>query len=162
MERDNQSARLTVAPAALLRRALAAIAVVMLLALSVRADVKRVSASANTWSAAGSLATGRSFHTATLLPNGKVLVAGGFNGSFLKSAELYDPVSNAWSPAAGMAAARGGHTATLLPNGNVLVAGGSDGTSAIGSAELYDPVANTWSPAASMTTVWPNEGCARS
>ena len=72
----------------------------------------------------GSLNTARYFHTATLLPSGKVLVAGGYNGSILSSAELYDPATGMWTPTTGpMINARDGHTATLLPNGKVLVAG---------------------------------------
>src|SRR6266513_3714758 len=92
----------------------------------------------------GSLATARagqpSGHTATLLPNGKVLVAGGgdINGIHA-SAELYDPASGAWSATGSLATARSGHTATLLPNGRVLAAGGGDGGSIHASAELYDP-----------------------
>ncbi len=67
-------------------------------------------------------------HTATLLPNGKVLVAGGFGSSGpLASAELYDPATGPWSPTGSLATARYVHTATLLPNGKVLVAGGDDG-----------------------------------
>src|SRR6266480_340416 len=58
----------------------------------------------------GSLATARNGHTATLLPNGKVLVAGGGNNS----AELYDPVSGTWSATGSFATARTFHTATLL------------------------------------------------
>ena len=105
----------------------------------------------NTWSDAGSLATARADHTATLLSNGKVLVAGGLVGGrgAVSSAELYDPVTNAWSSAASMAIARYWHTATLLGSGKVLVAGGSGGAA---SAELYDPASNTWSSAASMAT----------
>ena len=76
-----------------------------------------------TWTATGSLATGRYFHTATLLPNGKVLVAGG-GQRFSASAELYDPASGTWTATGSLATARYGHTATLLPNGKVLVAGG--------------------------------------
>src|SRR6478736_1712490 len=64
----------------------------------------------------GSLATARSGHTATLLPNGKVLVAGGFDGnSILRSAELYDPANGTWSATGSLASARAYHTATLLP-----------------------------------------------
>ena len=63
-------------------------------------------------------------HTATLLPNGKVLVAGGNNSGILTSAELYDPASGSWSATGSLNTARYQHTATLLPNGKVLVAGG--------------------------------------
>ena len=81
-----------------------------------------------TWNGTGSLAVARYDHTATLLPNGKVLVAGGYNdaaGGYLSTAELYDPASGAWSATGGLATTRVDHTATLLPNGKVLVAGGS-------------------------------------
>ncbi len=105
----------------------------------------------NSWSAAGNLINARDSHTATLLPNGKVLVVGGY---ILSTAELYDPGTNTWSAAASLATARAFHTATLLPNGTVLVAGGYGGTSGttLASAEIYDPTANTWSPAASLAT----------
>ena len=73
----------------------------------------------------GSLGTARHGHTATLLPNGKVLVAGGYSGSgSLASAELYDPATGTWSATGSLGTARDHHTATLLPNGKVLVAGG--------------------------------------
>ena len=75
----------------------------------------------------GSLATARANHTATLLPNGKVLVAGGLiynSSSSLASTELYDPASGTWTATGSLATARYVHTATLLPNGKVLVAGG--------------------------------------
>ena len=79
-----------------------------------------------TWTATGSLATARVLHTATLLPNGKVLVAGGDNcGDLaLASAELYDPASGTWTATGSLVTARAFHTATLLPNGKVLAAGG--------------------------------------
>ena len=78
------------------------------------------------WSATGSLNTARYDHTATLLPNGKVLVAGGLiTAAILASAELYDPASGTWSATGSLNTARDDHTATLLPNGKVLVAGGS-------------------------------------
>src|SRR5450759_38673 len=70
-------------------------------------------AATNTWSAAGSLITARQDHTATLLPSGQVLVAGGFNynsGNALASAELYDPATNTWSAAGSLTTARWGHT----------------------------------------------------
>ena len=80
---------------------------------------------AGTWSVTGSMGADREDFTATLLPNGKVLVAGGFsNSSFSNSAELYDPATGTWSVTGALARGRTGHTATLLPNGKVLVAGG--------------------------------------
>src|SRR4029077_5354145 len=73
----------------------------------------------------GSLNTSRFLHTATLLSNGKVLVAGGYNSTFLylASAELYDPASRTWADTGSLNTPREVHTATLLPNGKVLVAG---------------------------------------
>jgi Kelch motif len=72
------------------------------------------------FSSTGSLVTARYIHIATLLPNGQVLVAGGFDGSLLASAELYDPTSGIWTATDSLATARDGHTATLLPSGKVL------------------------------------------
>jgi hypothetical protein len=97
----------------------------------------------------------RQQHTATLLPNGMVLVTGGSaNFNPLASAELYDPASGNWTATGTLANARFEHTATFLPNGNVLAAGGF-GTSgidgiAIASAELYDPASGTWTATATL------------
>ncbi len=107
------------------------------------------------WSAIASLNTPHSYHTATLLKNGRVLVAGGcFSTCGIyagRTAELYDPVTGTWTPTGSMAIARAQHTAALLPNGKVLVSGGLTDLGAItASAELYDPATGTWSPAASM------------
>ena len=80
-----------------------------------------------TWTATGSLGTARDDHTATLLPSGKVLVAGGHNdGHSLSSAELYDPATGTWTATGSLGTARAYHTATLLPSGKVLVAGGDN------------------------------------
>jgi hypothetical protein len=87
-----------------------------------------------------------------LLPNGKVLVAGGYNGSFLTSAELYDPASGSWTATGSLNTARYLHTATLLPNGKVLVAGGSASGGYLASAELYDPANGTWTATSSLNT----------
>ncbi len=108
----------------------------------------------NTWSAAGSLITARNAHTATLLPSGQVLVAGGADtgGNALASAELYEPVTNTWSAAGNLAIARDFHTATLLPSGQVLVAGGFNIGGESANAELYDRATNTWSFAGSLIT----------
>ncbi len=118
-----------------------------------------------TWSTTGNLNTGRTAHTATLLANGKVLVAGGYNGFFplgstaLNSAELYDPDTGTWSTTGNLNTGRTAHTATLLANGKVLVAGGFDvavggydGFDDLNSAELYDPDTGTWSSSGNLNT----------
>jgi Galactose oxidase, central domain len=99
----------------------------------------------------GSLTTARSGHTATLLLDGRVLVAGGSPGE-LASAELYDPTSGTWTPTGSLTKGRTLHTATLLPDGKVLVAGGFDGTFSMVSAELYDPASGTWTPTGNLAT----------
>ncbi len=84
-----------------------------------------ISQAANTFENTGPLATARHSQTATLLPSGKLLVAGGASdSSYLASAELYDPASGTWTATGSLVTARYDHTATLLPNGKVLVAGG--------------------------------------
>ncbi len=77
------------------------------------------------------MATARYAHSATLLPNGQVLVAGGFSAS----AELYDPATGLWTSTGSMTTLRTGHSATLLLDGKVLVAGGSGFSGYLASAE---------------------------
>jgi hypothetical protein len=90
----------------------------------------------------------RASATATLLPNGQVLIAGGAGGS--TSTELYDPATNTLSAGPPMGQARYGATATLLPNGKVLIAGGNDGTNALSTTEFYDLATKTFAPGPSM------------
>ncbi len=102
----------------------------------------------------GKLNVRRFSQAATLLPNGKVLVAGGMeaNGKYDASAELYDARSGSFTTIASMTTARSCHTATLLPNGKVLIAGGSDGSGEhLASAELYDPATGTFHATGSLT-----------
>ena len=96
--------------------------------------------------ATGSLAMARESHTATLLFNGQVLVAG---GSELASAELYNPATGTWTVTGSLSQPRLRQSATLLPNGNVLVLSGSYD---LKLAELYDPASGTWSNTASLAT----------
>ena len=105
-----------------------------------------------TWAVTGSLNTPRAGHTATLLPNGQVLVSGGENATgFLAGAELYNPSTGQWTVTGDMAAPRINHQATLLPNGRVLVSGGNNTTGALASAELYNPSTGQWTTTGSMT-----------
>jgi Kelch motif/Galactose oxidase, central domain len=109
-----------------------------------------------------SMATARGAATATLLSNGKVLIAGGFatgsNDSAVNTTELYDPISNSFQAGPSMSDARGGAAATLLPNGKVLIAGGADGSGALASTELYDVGTNTIVPGPSMTVARQSAG----
>jgi len=108
------------------------------------------------WRRTGRPNTARYNHTATLLPNGMALVAGGFdnNNAASASAELYDPASRTWTATGSLNSARALHTATLLQNGMVLVAGGFDnnGQGVLASAELYDSASGTWTATGSLNT----------
>lgn len=104
------------------------------------------------WLPTGYMSVARSWHTATLLPGGTVLVVGGSNGvDSLASTELYDPSTRSWAMTGLLAGARGDHTATLLPDGKVLVAGGAAANAYVASAELYDPATGSWTATGSMS-----------
>jgi hypothetical protein len=99
------------------------------------------------FTATGSITTGRAFQTATLLADGRVLVAGGssdatfwsIGGTNLASAEIYDPNTGKFTATGSMRTARNSATANLLPDGRVLIAGGRMGSPSVAAPELYDP-----------------------
>ena len=104
-----------------------------------------------TFTATGTMAVGRLYPATALLPDGRVLVAGG-NGSAvaeqpLASAEIFDPKTGTWSTTGSMAAARDGLVAASLRDGRVLIAGGARDN----SAELFDPKAGTFGPTGPTT-----------
>jgi hypothetical protein len=100
--------------------------------------------------ATGSATVRRYLHTATLLPNGRVLVAGGWGDStgplYLASVELYDPAAGRFSATGSMAVGRAEHTAARLNNGEVLIAGGFQTDYSFVRGELYAPAAGTFAP----------------
>jgi len=109
---------------------------------------------AGSWTTNNPMSSARQIHTATLLPDGRVLVAGGGDvGYFTSSAEIYDPASGTWTATGPLGTSRGVHSATLLPDGKVLAVGGNHNSLAaptlvaLFSAELYDPAAGTWTAA---------------
>jgi len=110
-----------------------------------------------TWTFTGSLLQKRFGHHATLLTNGKVLVAGGVAGhhGFVAQCELYDPATGTWSASGALNAARTNNVQVLLAGGGVLVAGGYYGDpndlTITDSAEIYDPTTGLWKTSGSLT-----------
>jgi hypothetical protein len=99
-----------------------------------------------------SMSVARYAHTATVLNNGTILIAGGYNTASSATAELYNPTTGVFSSVGSMATARHNHTATLLNNGMVLIAGGiNSATGNLASAELYNPSTTTFTPAGNMS-----------
>ncbi|HVK62892.1 MAG TPA: kelch repeat-containing protein, partial [Polyangium sp.] len=100
-----------------------------------------------TFTAAAPMTMPRTYHTATLLLNGKVLVVGGQSPDS-QSAEVYDPATDQWTSTPNMGAAHARHDAALLLGGQVAVVGGRSGASGsagVAQIDLYDPATNTWS-----------------
>jgi hypothetical protein len=107
------------------------------------------------WVFTTSLHKARLGHTATLLENGQVLVAGGNGLAIFSSCELYDPVTATWTPTDNLVRPHTGHTASLLDDGRVLLAGGNSRDSFFlggdsRDTELYEPNSGTWTKAGAM------------
>lgn len=100
------------------------------------------------WAQTTPMIQGHMYHTATLLPSGKVLVAGSWGSAF---AELYDPATETWTATGSMNSPRNYHTATMWPSGQVLVVGGAASGTSLNTAELYDPATGTWTPTGSLS-----------
>jgi hypothetical protein len=115
-------------------------------------DPRKIPVATGTLKPVGPMLAARESHTATLLPDGKVLIAGGGDrNAVLASAELFDPATGGFSLTGSMTTPRGAHEATLLPNGKVLITGGMDGRhNLLASAEIYDPVTRRFTPTGGM------------
>jgi N-acetylneuraminic acid mutarotase len=118
---------------------------------------------AGAWTPTGSMREARFAHSASLLPDGKVLVAGGNavrsaqSNRALRTCEIFDPATGQWTPAAPLNDARFGHPAVVLGDHRVLVVGGVVAVgrgryTALGYCEVYDPNAGTWTPTGSLAT----------
>lgn len=129
-----------------------------------RSEIDIYDPSSDSWAYTGHLFS-RVGHTATLLPNGQVLLAAGYYNEPVDDAKLYDPTANSLVDTGTLQTKRTGHSATLLSNGQVLVAGGRDATTGespgLTSAELYDPATGSWSYTGSMNVLRTGHSAAR-
>ena len=125
--------------------ALTIFAALVLLAVTTRTYAPRTGSIVST----GTPRAARFSHTATLLPDNRVLIAGGMerNGYWLNSAEIYDPETGQFTPTRNMLSRRAGAMAVPLPGGKVLIAGGTDGSgSSLRTTEIYNPSSNVFAP----------------
>jgi N-acetylneuraminic acid mutarotase/transcription elongation GreA/GreB family factor len=107
---------------------------------------------ANAWTSGAPLLHARFSHAATLLQDGRILVAGGnnFDTGVMTSVEIYNPTTNSWSAAASLSTPRASASASTLPDGRVLVAGGGNDDGDLSSTEIYNPTTNTWTAGPNM------------
>ncbi len=137
-----------------------AIMIAAVTAAALRLALHAAPACAGSFSLTGEIDPARQYQTATLLPNGKVLVAGGYGSGgvgWLIDCQLFDPQKGEFVETGRLSTRRDAHTATLLPNGKVLVAGGEEVNDSgfsvlLASAELYDPSSGLFSLTGSMVT----------
>lgn len=129
-------------------RLVALLAAMALLLTAVAMQPASAATGTDTWVAAPSMGFERGSHTATLLPDGDIVVAGGAQWeSDWAESERFDVQTQTWSPVADLYEGRqAGHTATALTDGRVLVAGGVDYWGPMQGSEIFDPETNTWTP----------------
>jgi hypothetical protein len=126
---------------------------VLLVVAALGATSTTAAQSPGTFVQTGTMSAARSHHTATLLPNGQVLIAGGSeSNSPLASAEIYVPEASSFRAVGDMTTARRVHTATLLADERVLIVGGYQGRETLASAELYDPATQTFKATGALIT----------
>jgi hypothetical protein len=119
---------------------------------SVLASAELYDPATGRWTMTGDLVHGRIGHSATSLPDGRVVIIGGGDpGGVYATAESYDPATGRFNDSGALVTARGFHTATLLHDGQVLVVGGqtgeAEGSQMLDRAERFDPATGTFEPA---------------
>ncbi len=131
------------------------------LATAYRTSVQLYDPVTENWSDGAALTTGVAYHSASLQPNGDLLVCGGYNGAALSSCERYDPDLNTWSSAASFNQARYFLAVALLPSGSLVAVGGTDGSAPRFSVERFDPPTGFKQAAASMVNPYTPETVTR-
>src|SRR6266545_7738552 len=127
------------------------LAMIALAALAI-APVFAQSNTTGSFTLVGSTKQSRRLHTATLLLNGKVLVAGGAPLLPAATSEIYDPFTATWTNSGSLNTGRQFHTATLLQDGRAMVTGGETAIELLASTELYDPAIGQWTNAGVLNT----------
>ncbi len=117
------------------------------------ATVEVFDAERNTFRSGGKMTTGRQSHSASLLPDGTVLIVGGYGAGAMSTSEIYDPRTGASEQAANPVTGRAAHRATELSDGRILISGGNgEAGSVLSSVEAYDPTAGEFNQVGSLTT----------
>jgi outer membrane protein assembly factor BamB len=106
------------------------------------------------WIACNPMSIGKYWHTATLMTDGRVLVAGGRDSTgFTSDCEVFDPSTGLWAPIASMIVQKGRHTSTLIESNSILVTGGENATGILSFGEVYNVLTGQWTLAGQMSSV---------